>query len=327
MKKIAVIGFGFMGVVHAKNILANKNLKLCAIIDSRENIFEGIENTGNKGNLDLPVEQLKKTPVYKTIEECCQMEKPDAVSICVPLFMHYELTKKALNMGLDVLLEKPFCPEPEQCRELIELAETKDLILMVAHCIRFAPQYEFLAECIRDKRYGNLKLLSTARSTGEPTWGVWQDPEIKKTCGGSIFDLLVHDIDFVNYCFGNPANIKVNLHQDEYWELALQYAHEAAISIKGGFLYRNTPFAAEYAATFEKASIRFSSLQADLVSIGTDKGSESKKITGDGYFTELEYFRECIAKRNSPLKCSPVSSMDAIEICTEIRNLKSREVF
>ena len=181
MKKIAVIGFGFMGVVHAKNVINSGNLELCGIVDNRPgDIFAGLDKTGNQGALDLPLERLKRIPVFKTLEECVEKTHPDAVSICVPLFMHYEMAKKALTCGLDVLLEKPFCPEVAQCRELIALAEAKQRILMVAHCLRFVPQYELLAQCIRDERYGKLRWLSSSRMTGEPTWGVWQNPEIKK---------------------------------------------------------------------------------------------------------------------------------------------------
>jgi predicted dehydrogenase len=320
-KKIAVIGFGFMGVVHAKNIIASDKLELCGIIDNRDgNIFAGIDNIGNHGNQDLPVEQLKQTPVFKTLEECIAKEKPDAVSICVPLFLHYELVKKALNLGLDVLLEKPFCSELEEGRELIRLAEEKGRILMVAHCVRFAPAWGFLAECIRDKRYGKLKLLTTSRMCGEPTWGVWQDDKIKKTCGGSLFDLLIHDIDFVNYCLGSPEDLKLNMNIDEYWELELKYGTSPAlISIRGGFLYQHTAFASEYVANFENGSIRFSSLEPEIIHIGTDSGAESINIKGDAYFAELEYFADCIQARSKPEKCLPKESLKAIEICQKIR--------
>jgi len=324
MKKIAVIGFGFMGVVHAKNIIANENLELCAIVDSRENIFNGIENTGNKGKLDLPVERLKKTPVYKTLEECCEKEKPDAVSICVPLFMHYELAKKALNLGLDVLLEKPFCPELEQCRELIKLAEQKNLILMVAHCIRFDPAWEFLAQCVKDKRYGELKLMAATRMGGEPTWGVWKDPKIKKTCGGALFDMLIHDIDFVYSCLGNPPEMNINLRCDEYWELGFNYNNsgKTKVSVKGGFLCNHTPFSSEYLATFENASIRFSSTNPKTIYIGTGNGLESISVDGDMYDNEMKYFADCAESRKRPERCLPEDSMNVIDICQKIKNMK-----
>lgn len=315
-----------MGAVHAKNILENDRLELCAIIDNRNNIFEGIEKTGNSGDLALPVERLRQVPVHRTLEECVKNERPDAVSICVPLFLHYELTRKALELGLDVLLEKPFCPTPEQCAELIELANTKGRILMVAHCVRFFPAWQFLSECIRDKRYGELRLLSATRMGGEPAWGVWQDETIKKTCGGSLLDLLIHDIDFVISCLGNPEETKLNLNADEYWEFELKY-HErpTKISIKGGFLHRHTAFASEYAATFERGSIRYSSLRPEFVHIGTDAGPDIVKVIGDGYANELAYFSGCVEMRLPPLKCLPEESRAAIGICERIKELQRNE--
>ncbi|MBN2641418.1 MAG: Gfo/Idh/MocA family oxidoreductase [Victivallales bacterium] len=322
-KKMAVTGFGFMGAVHAKNILENERLELCAIVDNRDSIFEGIEKTGNHGELGLPIDRLKKVPVYKTLEECVSKEQPDAVSICVPLFLHYELTRKALNLGLDVLLEKPFCPAVEQCDELINLAEEKGRILMVAHCVRFFPAWQFLSECIRDKRYGELKLLTASRMGGEPAWGVWLDDKIKKTCGGALLDLLIHDIDFAISCFGKPEDVELNLNVAEYWEFELKYkTTPARISIKGGFLHRHTAFASEYIATFDKGSVRYSSLQPEFIYAGTDAGSETIEVKGDGYANELDYFAGCIEARKPPIKCLPEESLTAISVCNQIKESK-----
>ncbi len=226
------------------------------------------------------------------------------------------------NFGLDILLEKPFCIELEQGRELMKLAEEKQRILMIAHCVRFAPEWEFLADCIKDKRYGELKLLATARMGGEPTWGVWQDPEIKKTCGGSLLDMLIHDIDFVYSCLGTPSEMKINLKCDEYWELGFNYdQNQKKISIKGGFLYKFTPFTSEYLATFDNASIRFSSLNPKTINIGTANGLESVSVDGDLYYNEMEYFADCIESRKKPERCLPEDSLKAIEFCRKIRDL------
>lgn len=320
MKKVAVVGFGFMGVIRAKDLVTSGTLDLCGIVDNRDgNIFAGLATTGHLGALELPVERFSRTPVFKTLEECVDRTRPEAVLICVPLLRHYELTKHALTLGLDVMLEKPFCPEPEQCRELIALAAEKKRILMVAHSLRFSPPYEMLAQCIRDQRHGSLRWLSTTRMGGEPTWGVWQQPEVKKTCGGALFDLLIHDLDFSNYCFGVPAAVKVNVHHDEYWEVALHYHHDAVISIKGGFLHRHTAFAADYAATFERGSLRFCTLQPETVHLGTDAGPQTIMAGGNAYGDELAYFAACLATRNWPQRCPPESALQAIELCRQVQ--------
>lgn len=319
MKKIAVIGFGFMGVVHAKNIIRSQQLKLCGIVDCKKDVFDGIGNAGNLGKFDFSIERLQEVPVYKSLEECCQKEMPDAVCICVPLFLHYEMTKKAIDFGLDVLLEKPFCSTLEEGRELIRLAQERQKILMVAHCVRFSAPWQFLLECIRDERYGKLKLLSTNRIGGEPTWGVWRDTKVIKSCGGSIMDLLIHDIDFAHYCLGAPSVIKTNLHREEYWELQFNYRNDTpTVSIKGGFLHRHSAFSSEYAANFEHAGIRYNTLEPQTVYIGTDAGATSLICEGDMYSDEMEYFAACIEKRTSPLKCLPEESLKAVGVCHKI---------
>jgi predicted dehydrogenase len=323
MKRIAVIGFGFMGVVHAKNILASDRLELCGIVDNRGgDLFAGLEKTGNRGTLDLPFDRLRRIPVFSTLAECAAQTHPDAAVVAVPLFLHARLTEEALSLGLDVLLEKPFCPEPEPCRSLVRLARENKRILMVAHCVRFMPAWEFLADRIRDGRFGALRLLTTTRMGGEPAWGVWRDETVRKTCGGSLFDLLIHDIDFAGSCFGTPETVRLNFHSEEYWEFEPVYRNTSArISIKGGFLHRNTAFAAEYAATFEQGSIRFSTLEPDVIRVGTDAGPADIGTGGDGYVRELEYFAGCIEQRVPPERCLPEESLAAVELCGELKRL------
>lgn len=320
MKKVAIIGFGFMGITHAKNVINSDNLQLCAIIDNRDgDIFAGLETTGNGGKIDVPLKELSKVPKYKTLEECNKKESLDAVIICLPLYLHYKFAKKALNLKLDVLLEKPFAPEVEQCLELIALAKANECILMVAHCVRFAPEWEYLAESIRDKRYGELKMLTMTRIGGEPTWGVWQNEEIKKTCGGSIMDLLIHDIDFSIHCLGLSDDVKVTFNFNQYWELLLKYKQSSSIvTIKGGFLNQNTAFSSEYVASFENASLRFTSWKPGSIYIGKDSGAETVNVTGDLYINELHYFSHCIDARCQPSRSLPNESMETIGLCEKV---------
>lgn len=315
MKKIAIVGFGFIGTVHAENLLANEELDFCGIIEKREIDFRKINAVGNKGELGVSVEKLENVPVYKSLEECCLHHELDAVLICVPLFLHYELTKQALQLGLDVLLEKPFCPKAEQCRELIDLAKDKGRILMIGHSLRFRPAWNFMAECIHDHRFGKLKMLSMSRKGGRPTWGAWNDPAIRQTCGGGLWDLLIHDLDFVNHHLQIPQGVRVNVRSDDYWEMSFE-REEAQVSIKGGFLYPQAPFEAEYFATFEHATIQHSTSDPGVVFVADKDGvRKMPEMQGNCYRDELQYFTECIHQRVPPEKCLPAESMQAIEIC------------
>jgi predicted dehydrogenase len=326
MKRVAVVGFGFMGMTHALNILKNKDLKLVAIVDADPALIEknltakgGNFSTGNIDSRDL--ESINK---YSSMDDCLHSEDIDAVNICVHTALHYELTKKALIQGKHVFLEKPFCLDIKQAEELINLAEQKKLILMVGHVVRFMSPYRKLKQWIDSQQYGQLKFLSLSRFTGLPGWGQWKEKHVRGASGGALFDLVIHDIDFANYVLGMPDKIKCNYLPGEYskhdyisalWEYQNQKAY---VKIEGGFTFHgNFPFQAGYMAQFEKASILYSSLKGDIIQIADD--SSLKEVpagdAGAGYYDEIDYFAKCLINNTRPAECMPVSSLQSIKLC------------
>jgi predicted dehydrogenase len=320
VKRIAVVGFGFMGVTHARWILSTPGLELCGIVSSRGRPALTAPTQGNLGAQQLPADLGGEVPFFANLGECAREQKLDAVSICVPLHLHYQVVKQALELGLDVLVEKPFCADIKEGSELISLARECGLILMVAHCVRFAPEWAYLADCVRQSRFGKLKVLSLTRMGGVPNWGAWTDPKVAATCGGSLMDLLIHDIDFANSILGVPSRSAVNFHTDEFWDISLSYSDSPAlVSVKGGFLHKNSPFSSECVAIFETASIRFSSMQPGLLYIGSEKrGLETMELPGDAYAAEIAYLAQCIEHRKQPLLCMPEESLLAVEICQKM---------
>jgi len=148
MIKVAVIGFGFMGIVHSQNILKNENLELVAIIDKdTDSVAQKINDpVGNFSTGDTDIEVMKQIPVYTSLEACLKHETLNAVHICVHTDLHYSMVKQALNLGLHVLVEKPFVLDVTKGEELIRLATKKNRILMVAHVVRFMSPYKKLVE-------------------------------------------------------------------------------------------------------------------------------------------------------------------------------------
>ena len=128
MKKVAVVGFGFMGITHTLNILKNPDLILKAIVDINPELIEknlksGIGNfsTGTINN-----DELEGISKYSSLDECLRSEDLDAVNICTHVNLHYEMAKKALLNDKHVFLEKPFCLNIKQAEELITLAEEQE---------------------------------------------------------------------------------------------------------------------------------------------------------------------------------------------------------
>lgn len=327
MVRVAVIGFGFMGIVHCQNILKNKNMELLAIIDTDVNsVAKKINDpTGNFSTGETDVERMKKIPVYQSLKACLNKHQLDAVHICVHTNLHYEITKQALNTGLHVLLEKPFVLNTEEGEELIRLAKKKSRILMIAHVVRFMSPYKKLIELIRSKEFGELSFLSLSRFSGIPNWGQWTEKQKDfGSSGGALFDLVIHDIDFAAFILGLPDKINSSvlpgkLSPYDYLNASWEYSSKnVVVKIEGGNIFHSQfPFRAEFVAAFEKASISFSSSDADFIYVHNNE--ERKKLPandlGDGYYNEIALFAESITRGMLPEQYSPESALETINLC------------
>jgi predicted dehydrogenase len=326
MNRVAVVGFGFMGITHTLNILKNPDLKLKAIVDINPDLIEknlksGIGNIST-GSIDSArIEGISK---YSGLDECLRSEDLDAVNICTHVNLHYEMTKTALLNDKHVFLEKPFCLDVKQAEELVNLAATEKKILMVGHVVRFMPPYRQLKKWIDSNEFGKLKFLSLSRFCGLPSWGQWKEKNVKELSGGALFDLVIHDIDFANYILGMPSGIKCSYLPGEYsghdyvsamWSYKDSDLH---VKIEGGFTFHtNFPFQASYMAQFEKASVLFTTLKGEVIQIADNKSiREIAAGNGsDGYFNEIDYFAKCLTSNSQPEECSPSSSLQAIQLC------------
>lgn len=326
MKRVAVIGFGFMGTTHTLNILKNPDLQLAAIVDKFPETIEKNLST-QSGNIATGIadpEVIRNIHKYSSFDECLQNEKLDAVHICVHTDLHYELTKKALTNNLHVFLEKPFCLNIREAEELISLAKKKKKILMVGHVVRFMSPYQKLKQWIDSGEFGKLKFLSLVRFSGLPVWGQWKEKQGTRTSGGALFDLVIHDIDFANYVLGSPSEIKCSylpgkLSDYDYISAMWSYKDkDVHVNIEGGNTFHvNFPFQAGYMAEFEKASVYYTTQKGDVIQIADD--SSLKEIpagdAGAGYFNEIEYFGKCMKNNTQPSECMPASSLQSIQLC------------
>ncbi len=327
MKKVAVVGFGFMGKTHAIHILNNQKLELVAIVDKNPQAVEnGLKTAdGNLSTVSAGPDALKNIRTYTTLQDCIRYEKPDAVHICVHTGLHYAMIKEALNHGLHVLVEKPFCLDLKEGEELIALAEKKGVVLMVAHVVRFMPPYRMLKEWIGQRKYGKLIFLSLTRFSGIPEWGEWKDKQLAYgSSGGALFDLVIHDIDYARDVAGEPHHISANylpgkLSAHDYLNAAWTYDNsDLFVRIEGGNIFHAAfPFQAGFMALFERASILYSTSKPDRILVSDDRQTE-EILTGSldtGYYDEIDYFAQCMEENRKPAVCLPESSLAAIRLC------------
>ena len=326
MKNAAVVGFGFMGMTHARNIMKLRDLHLSAIVDPNPALFSGTApvKSGNINTGDSPAGEFESVSKYADLDKCLDSEDIDAVIICVHTGLHYEMAMKALGRGKHVFVEKPFCLDISQAQEIIDLSRQKDRILMVGHVVRFMSPYRLLKEWSGNETFGKPEFFHFWRFCGVPAWGQWNEEQTVKASGGALFDLVIHDIDFASYVLGAPDDIRsVSIagrqSSHDYISAIWNYPSSGInVRIEGGNIFHGSfPFTAGYSARFERASVHYSTSNGNEIIISDE--TEVKKIpTGDpgaGYYEEMSYFSDCIATNRQPSLCMPESSLGSVALC------------
>ncbi len=166
--RVAVVGVGYLGRIHAKIYHGMENVELVAVVDSDETTASSIAaNYGCKSMTH--VEGLES--------------EIDAVSIVVPTSMHLPVSTGFLQAGIHMLLEKPVAPSVAESEEIINLAQKNNVILQIGHLERFNAGVMKLAELADNPRFIEVHRLGqfVERAT---------DVDV-------VTDLMIHDIDIV----------------------------------------------------------------------------------------------------------------------------------
>ena len=140
--------------------------------------------------------------------------------------------------------------------------------------------------------------------------------------GGPLFDLQIHDIDFCNWVFGKPEEIRTSLMNDHYLDTALSYTSGVVVSIQGGWITSPMPYVSFFIADFERGCLKYNRsnptviLETDgqslrRIDIGTEKSS---------YRGEMEYFLALINGKGQTDVCTPRSCLESVELCYRIRD-------
>jgi|YNPMSStandDraft_1061717.scaffolds.fasta_scaffold00098_9 predicted dehydrogenase len=186
MIKVGIIGVGHMGEYHV-NIL--KYLEKLGLIK-----FSGIYDINHKRMNEIS----KKYEVNQFSSDDKLFHASDAIICAVWSTSHYDIAKKALESGVNVLIEKPFAHLYKYGCELYELSRKKNLIVQIGHVERFNGAVVELR-----KKYVKDPIFIEARR-----YGLFSN---KKKDTGVILDLMVHDIDIIS----NITNSNI-IHFDAY---------------------------------------------------------------------------------------------------------------
>ncbi len=320
MLKVGIWGCGGISASHRR---AYDNLekmgvpvKLMALCDiNKENFNKEIKiNISNKNDTPLPVIEN----CYIDIDEMIQKEDLDIIDICLPTFLHKDAVVKVLENDINVIVEKPMALSVEECAQMIATEEKSNARFMVGQCVRFDKHYAFLKEITDSGKYGKLVSAEFQRLSQVPLWKVGKHSKDSDV----IFDMHIHDVDFVSYLFGEPDTItavsNVNKTVCDVVSTVFKYG-DAFVNIKGDWsLPQSVPFAAPYKVVFEDALIEFDGYEK-ITLYQDDKYSVIETQGYDNSIqTEIEYFVDILLNNKENTINPPKASLKTIELIEKI---------
>ena len=320
--KAAVLGAGFIAEFHALGYVNVPGVQLCAACDVDAQRAKALaEKYG--------------CAWYADAKELLERESPDLVSVCLPTYLHKEYVLMALDCGAHVLCEKPFALTMEDCLAMEAAAEEAKRVLMVGQVLRWWPEYVSIAENIR--RLGAPRHIM-AKRLQHPSRESWHAQE--RLGGGALFDLFVHDLDFVLSLMGTEVQVlsaNGSRGGGGSWRRVsamLRFADGTAAQIDASSqMPAGYPFTAEFCAQYPDAAIDYRFRTAVNIERGAKAetafllydGGEVRALAFSKNAQEEAFCAEIAAfVRGAQTGVSPIPAHESVRVMRVVHEIRSR---
>ncbi|MBO9475742.1 inositol 2-dehydrogenase [Shimia sp. R10_1] len=184
--RIAILGAGRIGQVHARAVGANPKAQLIAVMDVFEEAAKKLADTYGADIRDI-----------ETIETATDI---DAVIICTPTDTHADLIERFAKAGKAIFCEKPVDLSAERVRACLQTVTEQDAKLMIGFNRRFDPHFGALKATIDAGDIGTVEQITiTSRDPGLPPH------EYIGVSGGIFRDMTIHDFDMARFLLGEEV--------------------------------------------------------------------------------------------------------------------------
>jgi predicted dehydrogenase len=280
---------------------------------------------------DLPVaEKLAahySAVLYPDLET--MLADVDVVDICTPTHLHRDMALAAAAAGKDVVCEKPLARTVEQGQEMIAACAEAGVKLMVAHVVRFFPEYAQAKTQVDGGNIGQPAVLRLTRGVFQPkkvvdNWFVDQEKS-----GGMMLDLMIHDLDYARWVAGEVESVyakKISSSSPgsgiDHGLAILQHKSGAISHVEGSWAYPPPLFRTRFEIAGSNGLIQQDSEATDAIGLHLHQAGDedipdvplpSSPLDEDPYTTEIKAFHDCIA-HNTAVPVSGADGLAALQI-------------
>ncbi len=313
--KVALIGCGSIAYNHFMALEHVKNVKIAALCDIKP---ERCENYIQKFGFDAKV--------YTDYIEMYDTEKPDAVHITTPHYLHAEMTIAALERGIDVFLEKPMCISVEEIEKIIEAEKKSTARVCVSFQNRFLTSVREALRIVEEDGGAITANFSVfwQRTVPYYTESGWRGSYATEG-GGVMINQAIHSIDMLTLFLGKPVSVcatKSNHHLKGIIEV--EDTCEGVIEFEGG---KQANFYATTSATGTDCTavtvitknhvLRIEPpelyVDGDRIPFDAEIAAVGKKCYGNGHYKIIPKFYEAI-ETGAPMPVTAESAQYALRI-------------
>ena len=331
--KVAVVGLGFMGVTHLRAYQQLRQAQIVAVCNPSHPPVNGVVravkgNIQNSGAIHLG----PGVKVYPRFEELLADPEVELVDLCTPTKCHAVQATAALRAGKHVFCEKPLTRTSAEARKVAKVADSFGKQLMPAMCMRFWPGWDWLKAVVARKKYGNILAANFRRLSILPGWGRSGTFGGKTDPGGALFDLHIHDTDFIYFLFGRPDSVFASGVTDAAGTIhhvvtQYRYPEGPVIHAEGSWLLAQG-FNMAYTMHCERATIDFDLARGPGALRVDERGEKSRIIAlkkTDGYAEEARYFLDCLRHGQPAQTVTALDAINVLRICeAEEKSLRHR---
>jgi len=310
---VGVVGIGFIGHTHVRAYDA-AGARLVAVCDVDAEQMRGRAARG--GNLKDGRGEITIDPgvvrIATGLDEFLATPGLELVSVCTPTDTHRAVAVAALRAGKHVLVEKPVALDVRTVAEIRDEAARSGRLCMPAMCMRFWPAWARVKEAIDDGRFGRVRAMRLERLGAPPAWAhAFYEDESRS--GAALFDLHVHDTDFVVHCFGVPTEV---LSVGDTRHLTSVYRFEdgpAHVVAQGGWMNdRAWTFRMRFIVEFERAVADFDIGRSPQLIVRTAEGEPATPEVASmaGWEGEIRAMVSAVAEGRATPPATMDSAMD-----------------
>ena len=328
MVRVAVLGAGFMGGTHARAYAAMPDVEVAAVFAPSPGRGRPLaEEIGSRWSDDMAA--LFADPEI------------DAIDVCLPTPQHREATEAALAAGKHVLLEKPIALSLDDARALVAANEETDHILMIAHVLRFWPEYVEIARRVGSGELGAPRSGFASRRQPFPAWSALFSRS--DLTGGAVIDMMIHDYDALNWVFGAPRAVTARGERNprsggyDQVQVLIDFAHGASALVDGGMMMPESyPFSSRLEVLCENGAMEYH-FRAGGRSVEMGGGvneltlfpSEGEPLRlaptqTDPYAAECAYFIDAIREGRPADRATPADALHALAVSLAARESLER---